>query len=109
MDLRKSPRFSVGIRVAFWGDVSEGQGMIRNISMGGCAIESEVTPNTATYLKLSLLLPNVRSSLIVDLAPVRWSSYGHFGVEFIRMENDAQMVLRSFVGGLHAGAVEPGS
>lgn len=104
MELRKHPRYTLGIPAAFWGGVTEGKGVIQNISTGGATIESDTVPTTGTYLTISALLPDGRVTLVIDLAPVRWSFPRHFGVEFIQMQPEAQAALRRLVDTLKAGA-----
>ncbi len=94
---RKYPRCDVEIPVYFSGQGKKGEGRLINLSMGGCAIESRVSVKSGSYLSLRLNLPDRKASVGVQLAPVRWSTGDAFGLEFIRMKDEAQAVLRGFL------------
>lgn len=82
--------------VSFNGDV-EGEGMILNLSPGGCKISSDVGVKVGDAMSLILLLPGESSPTSVDLALVRWGGEACFGVEFVSMGTVEQARLRQFV------------
>ena len=97
IEQRRYPRFHVRVPIVFSGDHPRGYGRLLNLSMGGCAVESDAYVTTATELRLLLSLHDPGDPLEVELAPVRWSRTGRFGVEFGRMQPEAQERLRQFV------------
>lgn len=100
-DKRKHPRLDVDIPISFEGEGVEGQGQgqgrVINVSRGGCAVESETIVDAGTYLKAHLQLPERHAPLTFELAAVRWSTGTAFGLEFIRMEPEAQQALRHYI------------
>lgn len=82
--------------VSFNGD-AEGEGVILNLSPGGCKINSEVGVKVGDAMSLIMLLPGESSPTSVDLALVRWGGEACFGVEFVSMGTVEQARLRQFV------------
>lgn len=82
--------------VSFNGD-AEGEGVILNLSPGGCKINSEVVVKVGDAMSLIMLLPGESSPTSVDLALVRWGGEACFGVEFVSMGTVEQARLRQFV------------
>ncbi|ALA58851.1 PilZ domain-containing protein [Nitrospira moscoviensis] len=81
-DTRKDPRFPVDFGSSFSGEQVAGRGMIANLSVGGCRLESNVTLAPDTRLALNIRLPDSRWPLQIDQAVVRWARHGTVGVEF---------------------------
>ena len=100
MERRNSPRFHVRLPVVFSANSSQSYGRVINISMSGCALESEVHVTTVMTLRLLFSLPSHDTPLEVQLAPVRWSQGGRFGLEFIMMPAEAKVRLRQFLSNL---------
>ena len=69
------------------------EGSILDLTVPGCLIESAVTIKTGDYLQLKMLLPGCTSPCSVALAAVRWTKGSQFGVEFIKMHENAQQQL----------------
>lgn len=82
--------------LSFNGD-AEGEGVILNLSPGGCKINSDVGVKVGDAMSLILLLPGESSPTAVDLALVRWGHDACFGVEFVSMGTVEQDRLRQFV------------
>ncbi|HJT21814.1 MAG TPA: PilZ domain-containing protein [Nitrospira sp.] len=97
MQERKFERFNINAPVTFAGDTIRGEGRIENLSLGGAAIASDVSVSRGEYLKLSLTLPEQRTPIEVELAPIRWVKDRTFGVEFIRMSTEALHTLRRYI------------
>lgn len=97
MDKRKHVRLPVDHIVTFTGDTLEGEGQLVNLSIEGAEIDSSVPISKGDYLLLRLYLPDDNLALQVDIAPVRWSKEGKFGVEFISMTEQAQGRLRQYL------------
>lgn len=79
---RKNPRFDVNFGSAFAGKFLAGQGTITNLSVGGCSIDSPVTPGAQTVVGLKIQLPDSPWPLEVEQAVVRWVRGTTFGLEF---------------------------
>lgn len=118
MELRKYPRVQVPspfplsfsrveVPVSFSGD-REGNGVVSNLSMKGCKVESEATVEPGDHISLSLTLPGDESPLVIELATVRWAGERHFGLEFISMWPAAETRLRHLVHALGGRPPEAG-
>lgn len=94
---RKYVRLQADLPISFEGDGIRGKGRVINISRGGCAVESEDRVPAGVYLRVRLDLPDAQSGLAVELGAARWSTGSAFGLEFIRMEADAQARLRDYL------------
>ncbi len=81
---------------SFNGD-AEGEGVVLNLSPGGCKISSEAGVNVGDAMSLIILLPGESSPTAVDLALVRWGKELCFGVEFVSMGTVEQDRLRQFL------------
>jgi len=97
IDQRKYSRFSVTLPVAFGDGALAYTGTAVDISHEGCRIRSADTMPDAKYFRVEIRLDDPHATLTVDLAVMRWSRDGEFGVEFIRMEPDHQARLRSLI------------
>jgi hypothetical protein len=64
-------RREVQLPVSFIGDV-RGAGTVRNLSTGGCKIESDIHARDTQLLVLRLSLPQETSPVVIDVAAVRW-------------------------------------
>ena len=103
MEQRKQPRFPVHWPMAFSGAYTAGGGTVTNLSMRGCAVESHTRVPTGTRLELCALFPKDHRPVVPDLAVVRWSSGGKFGLEFLRIRPEEQARLRRVVSTLDSG------
>ena len=92
-DQRKNLRFPVFFPVSFGDGVIAQTGMVVNISREGCRIRCPDAAPGAKYFRAEIRFDDPYETLTVDLAVMRWSRNGEFGVEFIRMEPDQQARL----------------
>ncbi|GAB1723567.1 MAG: hypothetical protein GDA65_08860 [Nitrospira sp. CR1.1] len=82
--------------LSFNGD-AEGEGVVHNLSPGGCKIGSEAGVKVGDAMSLIILLPGETCPTAVDLALVRWGEGSYFGVEFVSMGTVEQDRLRQFL------------
>ena len=87
-DSRRS-RLDVRFPVSFTGDAN-GSGTVRNLSPGGCKIESNAPVHDDMLLVLRLSIPNEPAPIPIDVAAVRWATPGFFGVQFLTLQEGAQ-------------------
>ncbi len=85
MPLRKYPRFVADLPVSFSGENIAGEGILIDISLGGCAVSSDTCPAFGSVITLRIHLYGDDSPLVINLAAVRWSDREKFGVEFIQV------------------------
>ncbi len=100
---RKSPRFDVNFGSAFAGDTLAGQGTITNLSMGGCSIESKITPPAQSVVGLRIQLPDSQWPLEVEEAVVRWVRGHTFGLEFQTLSDPDTTRLQQLLQDLDQG------
>jgi hypothetical protein len=89
----------------FSSDAGEGEGTVFNLSYGGCAIRSYAQLQKGSYIQLQVYLPARMTRLVVELAPVRWTTQHAFGLEFITMAPMDQALLQEYISVLKAGTV----
>ncbi|MCC2644010.1 MAG: hypothetical protein K0S45_4423 [Nitrospira sp.] len=68
-----------------------------DLAVPGCRVETAypLEPGQSVQLRMHV---DRHPSLHIDLGMVRWATQGEAGIEFIRMANDDQLRLRSYVG-----------
>ena len=85
-DRRTTPRLRVQFRTTF--SVSsklEGMGVMLDLSVGGCRIESPVPVEPGISLELRIYVPDFDWPLMIEVASVQWVSSQMFGLAFFRM------------------------
>ncbi len=103
MDKRKQLRVSAQFPIAIVGGALNGPepGTGINLSMGGCAVGSNLSVPKGTCLSLHLRLVAHESPVEVELATVRWSMGRVLGVEFLRVGPESRARLQQFLNGHH--------
>ena len=96
-DKRKYPRFGVAFPVSFGDGEKVHFGMVVDISREGCRIRCGDAAPGDQYFKVEIWLNHSSDRLVIDLAVMRWSRQGEFGIEFIRMTLDNQEQLRRII------------
>ena len=79
-----------------------GFGQAANLWMSGCAVRSDLPVPVKTYVKLHLSLPDGAKPVEIELAVVRWSHGGIFGVEFTVFGEAQKKRLQRFLASLIA-------
>jgi hypothetical protein len=97
VEQRKYQRFSDNSSVAFSSETVKGEGRLDNLSLGGAAILSDLAVPRGEYLALTITFPTQAGVIDIDLAPVRWTKEGSFGVEFIRIAPGSQQRLKQYL------------
>lgn len=80
-----------------------GEGVLIDRSIKGCRVGSDVRVQTGNRLELRVYLPVHDFALDVESSAVRWSRGREFGLEFVRMQSEAQELLQQVVKGLEIG------
>lgn len=88
-------RFPLFYPVIFGGVPFVGEGILTNLSLKGCSIMSDREVLCGSDVRMSVLLPNQRPALSIDLGTVKWVQGYEFGVEFHRLPLDARQRLDS--------------
>lgn len=74
-----------------------GEGKVTNLSVLGCTIECAGTVPDKTTLLVRLLLPDRKESLAIEQAEIRWVQGNRVGLQFGKLERDADLRLHIFV------------
>ena len=88
-------RFPLFYPVIFGGAPFVGEGILTNLSLMGCSIMSDREVLCGCDVRVSVLLPNQRPVLSIDLGTIKWVQGYEFGVEFLRLPLDARQHLNS--------------
>lgn len=73
-------------------------GMIVDLSAGGCRIETRARIQPPSYLQLILTASDEDLPISIDLAVVRWVKEGQIGVRFLSLQAEQQKRLRGLLG-----------
>ncbi|MDK2743183.1 MAG: PilZ domain-containing protein [Nitrospira sp.] len=94
MRLRSSPRMHVRYPASVQTDDGAGEGILFNLSLTGCRMQSSVALTPGSYLALHIETPDAESPLAVEVSIVRWTKDNQVGIEFLRYaQGDRQRVL----------------
>ena len=96
-DLRSSTRAAVTFPVRLSCDSKTGEGTLINLSVPGCAIETDLPVEPGDYLELHVMAPDQARPLAVELAKVRWTACHKVGIEFIRVRREHQSRIQRLI------------
>ncbi len=100
-DRRATPRFRVRFRATLTlGIPLEGAGVILDLSVGGCRMESPIRLKTAVHLELRIYAPGLEWPLIIEEARVQWANRQIFGLAFLHMRESERQRLDQLIIGL---------
>ena len=94
---RQSPRVTVQFEARMSG-AATGHGVVYNLSLDGCQIESPLP--ILVGMKLTVVMDIDREPLAIDLAAVRWANPPYFGVEFLVLRPQEQTRLDGYLSSL---------
>jgi len=86
MNLRRYGRLPAEYRASFSTASAHGQGIVVDISIGGCRAQSIFITQQDENLGVVIRLPEHETPLYVMRAIVRWTNADEFGMEFMDME-----------------------
>src|ERR1700704_6066072 len=93
-DRRTIPRLHVQFRTTFLGaSPLEGTGLMLDLSMGGCRIQSRVIVEPGASLELRVHAPDIGWPLMIEEASVQWVNGQTFGLAFFRVSATEQQRL----------------
>ncbi len=85
-DRRATPRLRVQFRTTFsTASKLEGTGIMLDMSLGGCRIESPVTVEPGVSLELRIYAPDIEWPIMIEAASVQWVSGQIFGLAFFQI------------------------
>ncbi len=100
VDRREYERIPTGFSVTFQGDHVRGEGVATDISMAGCALETDARLAVEALLQLRLQIPDRDPAVTVDAAVVRSVRARAVGLQFLRLQPQDRDHLHHFVQGL---------
>ncbi len=86
MKRRYLKRASVRGSVIFTAAGLTGEGRILDLTVPGCMVESDLSPQKGDCVTLRMFIPQFGATFNVSMGVVRWVKSGRFGVEFIAMK-----------------------
>ena len=90
IEKRKHPRFPVQFRSSFSSvNLVGGEGLLLDLSVRGCQIESGTPVQPGTELRLQIHVFQDGDPLEIAVARVRWSQGHRFGAEFTDVHDEA--------------------
>ncbi len=95
MDRRVYPRYPMELPLTLEGDQWAGEGRSRDVSAGGCRVQSAGHIDVGSYVRIKLY-HNQNPAMDIDLAAVRWVRGQEFGLEFLYMHPEEYERLLSF-------------
>ena len=97
-DRREYDRIEINFPVTFSGENVSGEGMLLNLSMGGCRFTTTADLGTGMIVKLALQIPGSVPPVIVDAAVVivRKTDPGNASVEFLRWQETERERFTTF-------------
>jgi PilZ domain-containing protein len=86
MKRRYLQRASVRGSVIFTVAGLTGEGQILDLTVPGCMVESDLSPQKGDSVTLRMFIPQFGATFNVSMGVVRWVKGDRFGVEFIAMK-----------------------
>lgn len=98
---RGTPRLRVQFRTAFaMSSLLQGVGVLLDLSLSGCRVESPVSVEPGVSLELHIYAPDLGWPVTVEAATVQWVNGQRFGLAFFRVTDDEQQRLEKIVDSL---------
>lgn len=97
-DRRAMPRLRVQFRTTF-ADTSqlEGAGLMHDLSVGGCRIESPFPVAPGFSLELRIHVPDLERPIMIEATSVQWVSGLMFGLAFFRLKESERQRLEQLI------------
>jgi hypothetical protein len=101
MEKRQQPRFTSQFRSTFSGGQREGQGRTRDLSAGGCMIETDFPVVVGASFECRIYVPGLDWPLRIDEGQVRWVKANTFGIQFMRIQPNEEEKLKQVIASLN--------
>ncbi len=103
-DRRVMPRLRVQFRTTFTeASRLEGMGLMLDLSLGGCRIESPVPVVPGFSLELRIHVPDLEWPIMIEAASVQWVSGLMFGLAFFQLKEAERQHLEQLINHLMEG------
>ena len=90
-------RFPLHYPVVFGGAPFVGEGILTNLSLKGCSVLCDREVLRGSDVRVSVLLPDQRTALSIELGTIKWVQGEQFGVEFLRVPFEGRQRLNSML------------
>jgi hypothetical protein len=84
--------------------LAEGEGLVLDLSQGGCLVSSETKVEIAKPYSVILQIPGLPQPLSIESAIARWTSDDTFGIMFIGMQKEQEQFLLAYLKSLRSQA-----
>lgn len=98
---RQQPRFTSQFRSIISGGQQEGQGRTRDLSAGGCMIETDYPVVVGASYECRIYVPGLDWPLRIDEAQVRWVKANTFGIQFMKIQPEEEDKLKQIIATLN--------
>jgi len=102
-DGREYERLSRPLPLSFGGDQIQGEGLVLNISMGGCSFHTTSKLSEGAIIRLEVRISIDTAPVVVDAAVVRHINNQTAGVEFSQWQQKERERMQLFICGLLIG------
>ena len=94
MGFRQTTRVQVECPCDFLGAEIFGEGLVINLSLQGCGVESTIRVPVGASLGVRIMIPDHFFPASIEQAIVLWSTEHRFGMKFIHTQSEDQARLR---------------
>lgn len=101
MEKRRQARFTAQFRSTISGGQREGQGRTRDLSAGGCMIETDFPVVVGASFECRIYVPGLDWPLRIDEGQVRWVKAHTFGIQFTKTQPDEEVKLKRVIASLN--------
>ena len=101
LEKRQQPRFTSQFRSTISGGQCEGQGRTRDLSAGGCMIETDFPVAVGSSFECRIYVPGLDWPLRINEAQVRWVKANTFGIQFMKIKPDDEEKLKQVIASLN--------
>ena len=99
-DRREYERLAMNFPISFVGENVDGAGTVSDISINGCAFDTDRQLTDESIVRLALQISNELQPVDIEAAVVRNVGQGRVGVEFLRVQQAERERLQLFIRGL---------
>lgn len=96
MDQRRYPRKQVCLPGSLRGVELFTEGILVDLSRGGCAFRGNGAPQVGDFLEVEIHLSEKEPPVKIEVAAVRWTAGQEFGLEFLLMHAGEGERLRQY-------------
>lgn len=97
MHVRYARRYPLQCPITFTGEHLVGEGTVLNVSLGGWKVASDQAVQPGSSLALRIALPDHQMPMKIEVAAVRWTVGGEFGLECLAIRPDEQTRLSGLI------------